>query len=137
MYAVVIGTRDRGFVTMRATDHGDRRPSRPAPDRPAFASAGLDRSGIEDALFERPAIGRGDIDVDDPADRRRTLDYFERLGRDKVRLYTAVDCERFLGGWQVRELADQWLAEKDAEERKTAPLWRRLIDRGRRPRTTF
>ncbi|WP_029009497.1 hypothetical protein [Azospirillum halopraeferens] len=58
-------------------------------------------------------------------DRRRTLQYFERLGKDRVRLYAAVDCDRFLGNWQVRELADAWLAEKDEEER-AAPFWRRL-----------
>ncbi len=62
-------------------------------------------------------------------DRQRTLDYFERLGKERVRLYTAVDCDRFLGGWQVRELAEEWLTTKDAEER-SAPFWRRLM-RGR------
>lgn len=59
-------------------------------------------------------------------DRQRTLDYFERLGKERVRLYTAVDCDRFLGGWQVRELAEEWLTAKDAEER-SAPFWRRLM----------
>ena len=63
-----------------------------------------------------------------PMDRQRTLDYFERLGRDKVRLYSAIDCDRYLGGRQVRELADQWLAEKAAEERPV-PLWRRIVRR--------
>lgn len=67
--------------------------------------------------------------MDDP-DRRRTLDYFERLGPERVRLYAAIDCERFLGGWQVRELADQWLAAKEAEAR-SRPLWRRLMQRAR------
>ncbi|PNQ97640.1 hypothetical protein C1S70_17680 [Azospirillum argentinense] len=61
-------------------------------------------------------------------DRQRTLDYFERLGRDKVRLYSAIDCDRYLGGWQVRELADQWLDEKAAEE-NPVPLWRRIVRR--------
>lgn len=61
-------------------------------------------------------------------DRQRTLDYFERLGKERVRLYTAVDCDRFLGGWQVRELAEEWLSAKDAEER-SAPFWRRFIGR--------
>lgn len=60
------------------------------------------------------------------ADRHRILAYFERLGQRRVRLYSAVDCDRFLGGWQVRELADEWLAVKDAEA-KAAPLWRRLM----------
>lgn len=59
-------------------------------------------------------------------DRRRTLEYFERLGKERVRLYAAIDCDRFLGNWQVRELADEWLAAKDAENRRP-PLWRRLI----------
>ncbi len=59
-------------------------------------------------------------------DRERTLAYFERLGPRRVWLYTAIDCERFLGGWQVRELADQWLETKRAEA-GIAPLWRRLI----------
>ncbi|MBP2232196.1 hypothetical protein [Azospirillum agricola] len=58
-------------------------------------------------------------------DRQRTLAYFERLGKKRVRLYAAIDCERFLGGWQVRELADQWLAAQEAEDAST-PLWRRL-----------
>lgn len=62
-------------------------------------------------------------------DRRRTLQYFERLGKDRVRLYAAVDCERFLGNWQVRELADAWLAAKDEEERASASFWRRLMRR--------
>lgn len=66
-------------------------------------------------------------------DRRRTLDYFERLGRERVRLYAAVDCDRFLGDWRVRELADEWLAWKEAEDR-TRPLWRRLIG-SHHPRT--
>ncbi|PWC36460.1 hypothetical protein [Azospirillum sp. TSO35-2] len=62
----------------------------------------------------------------DDIDRQRTLAYFERLGKERVRLYTAIDCERFLGGWQVRELADEWLDAKHAEG---APkrLWRRLL----------
>lgn len=59
-------------------------------------------------------------------DRQRTLDYFERLGRERVRLYSAVDCDRFLGNWEVRELAEQWLSAKDAEENRQ-PLWRRVI----------
>ena len=64
----------------------------------------------------------------DPMDRQRTLDYFERLGRDKVRLYSAIDCDRYLGGWQVRELADQWLDEKAAEEGRM-PRWRKTVRR--------
>lgn len=59
-------------------------------------------------------------------DRRRTLEYFERLGKERVRLYSAVDCDRFLGDWQVRELADEWLAAKEAETGRL-PFWRRLI----------
>lgn len=61
-------------------------------------------------------------------DRQRTLDYFERLGKKRVRLYAAIDCDRFLGGWQVRELADQWLATKEAED-APRPLWNRLAGR--------
>lgn len=64
-------------------------------------------------------------------DRQRTLDYFERLGKERVRLYTAIDCERFLGDWQVRELADQWLDAKNAED-MAQPLWRRLLSDRRR-----
>ena len=63
-------------------------------------------------------------------DRQRTLAYFERLGKERVRLYTAIDCERYLGDWQVRELADQWLDAKNAEDRPRLldrPLWRRLL----------
>lgn len=59
-------------------------------------------------------------------DRRRTLEYFERLGKERVRLYSAVDCDRFLGGWQVRELADEWLDAQEAENGRL-PFWRRLI----------
>ncbi|WP_158305951.1 hypothetical protein [Azospirillum sp. B510] len=47
-----------------------------------------------------------------------------------MRLYTAIDCERFLGDWQVRELADQWLDAKNAEDRPRPPGWpllRRLL----------
>jgi hypothetical protein len=61
-------------------------------------------------------------------DRQRTIEYFERLGKDRVRLYAAVDCDRFLGNWQVRELADQWLAQKDAET-ADASLWKRWLRR--------
>ncbi len=64
-------------------------------------------------------------------DRQRTLDYFERLGPERVRLYTAIDCDRFLGDWQVRELADQWLAAKEAEARSRS-LWDRLFRRRER-----
>ncbi|WP_207455427.1 hypothetical protein [Azospirillum sp. SYSU D00513] len=64
----------------------------------------------------------------DNTTRQRTLEYFERLGLDKVRLYVAIDCERYLGDWQVRELADQWIASKDDEARRR-PLWRRLLGR--------
>jgi len=71
-------------------------------------------------MRSRAGLGMQDID------RQRTLEYFERLGKERVRLYTAVDCDRFLGGWQVRELAEEWLAAKDAEER-SAPFWRRLL----------
>lgn len=59
------------------------------------------------------------------ADRRRKIAYFERLGPERVRLYAAVDCDRFLGGWQVRELADQWLAGKEAEKANKT-FWSRL-----------
>ncbi|HEY0835771.1 MAG TPA: hypothetical protein VGE72_17845 [Azospirillum sp.] len=62
-------------------------------------------------------------------DRQRKVEYFERLGKDRVRLYAAVDCDRFLGDWQVRELADQWLAQKDEEARAAASLWKRLLGR--------
>lgn len=73
-----------------------------------------------------PNMGIGTMRAMEDIDRQRTLEYFERLGKDRVRLYAAVDCDRFLGNWQVRELADQWLAEKDAEA-QTTPLWRRLV----------
>ena len=67
--------------------------------------------------------------------RQRTLEYFERLGVDKVRLYVAVDSERYLGDWQIRELADEWLASKENEQSAPSlwqPLWRRLLRRGQR-----
>jgi hypothetical protein len=63
----------------------------------------------------------------DDRERGRTLDYFERLGVERVRLYSRIDCERFLGGWQVRELAEEWLAAQDAQAQR-AGLLRRLID---------
>lgn len=62
----------------------------------------------------------------DETDRERTLAYFERLGKDRVRLYTAIDCDRWLGDWQVRELADEWLEAKRAET-AAGPFWRRII----------
>lgn len=62
----------------------------------------------------------------DATDRERTLAYFERLGRDRVRLYTAIDCDRWLGDWQVRELADEWLEAKRAEA-ANGSFWRRII----------
>lgn len=61
-------------------------------------------------------------------DRQRTIEYFERLGKDRVRLYAAVDCDRFLGNWQVRELADHWLAQKDSEAADLS-IWKRLLRR--------
>jgi hypothetical protein len=48
-------------------------------------------------------------------DRKRLRDYLERLGETKVRLMSAVDCERYFGDWQVREEIDLWLDEKRAE----------------------
>ncbi|CAO3399043.1 hypothetical protein VH569_22580 [Azospirillum sp. 11R-A] len=68
-------------------------------------------------------------------DRQRALAYFERLGKERVRLYTAIDCDRYLGDWQVRELADQWLDAKNAEDGPRQlgwPLLRRLLS-NRRP----
>ncbi|CAK0754682.1 GNAT family N-acetyltransferase [Azospirillaceae bacterium] len=51
----------------------------------------------------------------DPVMRDRYLAYFERLGERRVRLYSRINCDRFLGNWQVRELADHWLEAKDYE----------------------
>lgn len=62
----------------------------------------------------------------DDQDRRRTINYFERLGPERVRLYTRVDCDRFLGGWQVRELAEEWLTTQDQAGR-SGGLWRRIL----------
>lgn len=62
----------------------------------------------------------------DEQQRRRTIAYFERLGPERVRLYTRVDCDRFLGDWQVRELAEDWLAAQDHGARPER-LWRRLL----------
>lgn len=83
-------------------------------------------------VAQRPTVHRdGAARPMSEDDRRRTLQYFERLGKDRVRLYAAVDCDRFLGNWQIRELADDWLAAKDEEERaSTASFWRRLVRRG-------
>ena len=79
-------------------------------------------------LFGHHNRGIGTMRIMDDGDRQRALEYFERLGKEKVRLYAAIDCDRFLGNWQVRELADQWLDDKEAEGRP-APLWRRLVGR--------
>jgi hypothetical protein len=68
----------------------------------------------------------------DEKDRLRAIQYFERLGKERVRLYSAVNCDRFLGSWQMRELADEWLAVKVEEERVAgASPWRRLVNRCR------
>lgn len=67
----------------------------------------------------------------DDTDRARALDRFERLGRDRVKLYSAIDCDRYLGDWQVRELADAWLEAKDSEARSVAGFWDWLL-KGRR-----
>jgi hypothetical protein len=50
-------------------------------------------------------------------DRKRLREYLERLGETKVRLMSAVDCERYFGDWQVREEIDLWLDEKRAQPR--------------------
>jgi hypothetical protein len=51
-------------------------------------------------------------------DKRRLVEYLERLGERRVRLLSAVDCDRFFGNWQARELIDDWLEDK-VEERRT------------------
>lgn len=96
-----------------------------------YAGMGESNKGGHRRLSSRLAMGRSSADrkrILEDVDRQRTLEYFERLGKERVRLYAAVDCERFLGDWQVRELADQWLAEQDAPQRPR-PLWRRLLRR--------
>lgn len=42
-------------------------------------------------------------------DRTRLIDYLERLGERKVRLYSGIDCARFFGGWQQAEVVEAWL----------------------------
>lgn len=59
--------------------------------------------------------------------RRRHIAYFERLGEQRVRLYTAIDCDRYLGDWQVRELADQWLEAKVLERQAATADWKRRL----------
>jgi hypothetical protein len=59
-------------------------------------------------------------------DRERTLAYFERLGPERVRLYTRIDCERFFGGWQARELAEEWLAARESDA-NAGGFWRKLV----------
>ena len=49
--------------------------------------------------------------------RQRCLDWFERLGEDKVRLYAQLDGERFFGDWPTRQLAWNWLAHQEEERR--------------------
>ncbi len=96
-----------------------------------YVGMGESHKGGHRRLSSRLATGRPSADrkrILEDVDRQRTLEYFERLGKERVRLYAAVDCERFLGDWQVRELADQWLAEQDAAPRPR-PLWRRLLRR--------
>jgi hypothetical protein len=48
-----------------------------------------------------------------PQDIRYLRQYLERLGSRRVRLMTAIDCDRFFGDWQVREEIDRWLEEGD------------------------
>lgn len=96
-----------------------------------YVGMGESHKGGHRRLSSRLTTGRSSADrtrILEDVDRQRTLEYFERLGKERVRLYAAVDCERFLGDWQVRELADQWLAEQDAVPR-SRPLWRRLLRR--------
>ncbi|MDR3516342.1 MAG: hypothetical protein P4M00_11025 [Azospirillaceae bacterium] len=50
-------------------------------------------------------------------ERSRLIDRLERLGEQRVRLFSAVDCERFFGGWQVREAIEGWLDGKEAARR--------------------
>ncbi|EWY39686.1 hypothetical protein N825_06025 [Skermanella stibiiresistens SB22] len=62
-------------------------------------------------------------------DRRRLLDRLERLGEQKVRLMSGVDCVRFFGNWQAAELVEEWLEFKSVERQEQTGLLGRLFGR--------
>jgi len=72
----------------------------------------------------RPCYGQAVLTEDD---RRRLRDRLERLGEQKVRLMSGVDCVRYFGNWQAAELVDEWLEFKEAERRRQAGLLQRLF----------
>ena len=60
-------------------------------------------------------------------DRRRLWDRLERLGEQKVRLMSGVDCARYFGGWQAAEAVDEWLELKRADRQARPGRLRRLF----------
>lgn len=72
----------------------------------------------------QPRFGHAVLTEDD---RRRLRDRLERLGEQKVRLMSGVDCVRYFGNWQAAELVDEWLETKDAERQEQSGLLRRLF----------
>jgi len=65
-------------------------------------------------------------------DRRRLWDRLERLGKQKVRLMSGVDCARYFGGWQAAEAVDEWLEARQADHQGRPGLLDRLFRRGGR-----
>lgn len=41
--------------------------------------------------------------------RSRLIDRLGRPGDQRVRLFSAVDCERFFDGWRVHKAIEGWL----------------------------
>jgi hypothetical protein len=74
----------------------------------------------------RPRFGQAVLTDDD---RERLRDRLERLGEQKVRLMSGVDCVRYFGNWQAAELVDEWLEYKDAERQRQSGLLHRLFGR--------
>jgi hypothetical protein len=72
----------------------------------------------------RPRFGQAVLTDDD---RERLRDRLERLGEQKVRLMSGVDCVRYFGNWQAAELVDDWLEFKEAERHQQLGLLQRLF----------
>ena len=72
----------------------------------------------------RPCYGQVVLTDDD---RLRLRDRLERLGEQKVRLMSGVDCVRYFGNWQAAELVDEWLEFKGAERHQQLGLLQRLF----------
>jgi len=76
----------------------------------------------------RPCYGQAVLTDDD---RQRLRDRLERLGEQKVRLMSGVDCVRYFGNWQAAELVDEWLEPYRPywKRRKTGTLYFRTHNR--------